>query len=87
MKILASKDFNIPLRFNKLVVRWCRGFTEVLKPGIRFHGKAHCEQKIMFDHPHIVDRAHIVQLSATEAEEIGLITALGVIQGKKHGLL
>lgn len=83
MKTLASRDFDTPLRFNKLVVKWCRGFTEVLKTSIKFHGKVHCEQKITFEQPHIVDHACIVQLNTAEAEEIGLVTALGVIQGRK----
>ena len=78
MKILASKNLGTLLRFDKLVVRWGRGFT---KTSGRFFGKVHCKQKII--RPHIVERAHIVQLDATEAEEIGLITALGIIQGKK----
>ncbi len=84
MKILASREFSTPLRFNKLVVKWCRGFTKILKNDFKFYGKVHCTQKITFEQPHIVDYACIVQLNATEAKELGLITALGVIQGENY---
>lgn len=90
MKILAKRDFATPLRFvDKLSVRWSKGpITVTPMPGpeatqFKVHEDVRCEQETTLEKPHVVDRAHIVQLDPEEAAQLGLKSALGVIEGRK----
>lgn len=54
-----------------LVVHWLKG--NVLK----------CVQQVALKQNHVIDFAMIVQLDSTEATKLGLVNAIGVIQGEK----
>jgi len=69
MKILKSQSLEKSIKFFHLTVRWLSS-TKVL-----------CEQKM--EKPIDVNFIMIVQLNSIEAAKLGLISALGVIQGIK----
>ena len=90
MKILAKRDFATPLRFlaGKFGIRWCQGHTEIIRRKgrpirFKFKGFVNCEQKVTLEKPHVVDHARIVQLDSEEAAQLGLKTALGIVEGRK----
>jgi|GEM_PF-4369420 len=90
MKTLAERDFATPFQFARtLMVRWCTGSTEVTPlPGreashFKVHEDVRCEQEMTLAKPHVVDHARIVQLDSKEAGQLGLKSALGVLEGRK----
>jgi len=90
MKTLAERDFATPWRFeDKLLVRWYEGQTEIAplagREASRFkvHEDVRCEQEMTLEKPHVIDHARIVQLDSEEARQLGLKSALGVLEGRK----
>lgn len=87
MKTLSIKRLSRPLRFaGVLRIVWSRGEIR------HFDGRADrvivkgivcCEQTIEISE-HTVDFAKIVQLNRIEASELGLVSALGVIEGRQN---
>ena len=90
MKTLAKRDFATPLRFvGKLSIRWSKGPTTITPlPGpearqFKTCKDVRCEQEVILEKPHVVDHARIVQLDSEEAAQLGLKSALGVVEGRK----
>jgi hypothetical protein len=83
--VLATREMGTPLVFKeKFGIAWSRGDVTITKSGrINFDGEICCEQEVMLEEDRVVDYAMIVQLSREEAAEFGLVSALGVIEGKK----
>jgi hypothetical protein len=85
MKILSERTMDIPLLFTrKFCIPWSRSGDVCAPLGVvTLTGKVCSRQDVSLKHAHVIDRAMIVQLSREEAAQFGLVTAIGIIEGKK----
>jgi hypothetical protein len=85
MKVLAKREIVTPLWFKRtLNIVWSRrGVVNTPVGVITLPAKVCCEQSVALEHPHVIDYAMIVQLSREEAAQLGLVSAIGIIEGKK----
>lgn len=72
MKVLATREISAPLLFKgKFTIVW------------RSENREYCQQDVELKHKHIVNFAMIVQLNQKEANQLGLVNALGIFEGEK----